>query len=132
MSAYNEIKTNIKDADLLCDALKEMGFKEVEKHEEPVNLVGYHGDTRNQTAEVVVRRKHVGSASNDIGFKKQDGGFIAIISSYDRSKYNEAWQNNLQKKYAELAIKKEAKKQGLRPLSRKEINGKIQLIYTKA
>jgi hypothetical protein len=43
----------------------------------------------------------VGSASNDIGFKRfEDGTFTAIISEFDRRKYLQDWLHRLIQRYA--------------------------------
>src|SRR5581483_12511644 len=38
-------------------------------HDKPVHLYGYLGDARPETAEIVLRRFHIGRGSNDVGFK---------------------------------------------------------------
>jgi hypothetical protein len=113
MSAYREQKTEITDGDCLVDALKELGCKP-EVHEEAVALEGYHGDKRKDKAEIVLPRNTVGSASNDIGFKKgADGKWQAIISDYDSNKYNKKWMEKLCQTYATHKIKKIARQQDL-------------------
>lgn len=78
-----------------------MGFNKVETHKTAQHLYGWQGDVREQTAEVIIRRKYVGDSSNDIGFKRQeDGHFEAIISEYDRHRYSQQWLNNLTQRYA--------------------------------
>ena len=49
-----------------------------------VSLYGYQGDKRAETAQIVVRRKFIGSASNDLGFQKTDNGYVPVISEYDQ------------------------------------------------
>ena len=49
-----------------------------------MSLYGYQGDRRKETANIVIRRKFVGSASNDLGFQKTDAGYVAVISEFDR------------------------------------------------
>ena len=72
-----------KDRRLLLAALADLGYSEVEEgHALP--LYGYRGDQRPETAEIVVRRKHVGPLSNDIGLKCTPQGFIPLVSEYDR------------------------------------------------
>jgi hypothetical protein len=101
MSHFTKLRTQITDADGLVKALADVGFKEVEVHEAAQHLYGYQGDERPQTAEVIVRRKYIGLASNDVGFKRQaDGTFEAIISEYDRRRYSQAWLNRLAQRYA--------------------------------
>ena len=71
-------------------------------------LEGYHGDLRQDTAEIIIPRRFIGSASNDIGFKLQeDGTYGAIISDYDRTsmKYNQDWIGKLSQRYSYHKLK---------------------------
>lgn len=113
MSHFTCIKTQIKHQDALLKALADFGFKEVEVHETAQHLYGYQGDLRSQTAEVIIRRQYLGSASNDIGFKRQkDGQFEAIISEYDRHKYSQEWLNGLAQRYGYHMLMETAPEQG--------------------
>lgn len=101
MSHFTILQTAITDADTLVGALADMGFSNVEFHDQPVPLVGYMGDTREQAAEIVIRREQLSSASNDIGFRRQpDGRFEALISDYDRPRYGADWIGALTQRYA--------------------------------
>jgi hypothetical protein len=83
MSEYVIIATAFTDASHLVEALVDLGFPRdtIEVHKRPVTLYGYRGDARAELAEIVVRQKHVGRGSNDLGFARQpDGTFRAIIS----------------------------------------------------
>ncbi|MCA9651799.1 MAG: DUF1257 domain-containing protein [Myxococcales bacterium] len=93
MSAYITSMTPMTDEECLLAALAELGFdrSKVEVHANPVALVGYAGDRRQQTAHLVIRRQHVGSMSNDIGFLATETGYRAIVSDYDRARYGQAW-----------------------------------------
>lgn len=94
ISHYLEIKTKITNRSALVKALCRVGFKEnqIEVHDKATNLYGFQGDKRAQKAHVIIRRKDVGAASNDIGFEqKEDGTYEAIISQYDKGKYNQKW-----------------------------------------
>ena len=51
---------------------------------EHLPLYGYQGDRRPETAELVIRRQHVGHASNDVGFARTDQGYVPIVSEYDQ------------------------------------------------
>ncbi|MBD2180017.1 DUF1257 domain-containing protein [Planktothrix sp. FACHB-1355] len=102
MSHFTAIKTELRDVNALVMALEDLGFKDkVEIHAEAQRLYGFEGDLRQETAEVVIRRQHLGAASNDIGFKQQDDGtYEAVISSYDRAyKYSQQWLNKLTQRY---------------------------------
>lgn len=113
MSHFTCIKTQIRNQDALVKALADVGFKKVEVHETAQQLYGYKGDVRKQTAEVIIRRQYIGSASNDIGFKRQeDGQFEAIISEYDRHKYSQEWLNGLTQRYGYHTLMAAAPAQG--------------------
>lgn len=71
------------DRDCLIEALSDCGYAEIEEGES-LHLYGYAGDRRDETAEIVVRRQHLGRASNDLGFKRTEGGYAIIISQYDQ------------------------------------------------
>jgi len=72
-----------KDRRLLLAALAELGYTEVEERE-ALALFGYQGDRRSETAEIVIRREHIGPLSNDIGFARTPEGYIPLVSEYDQ------------------------------------------------
>ncbi len=72
-----------KDRECLLNALSECGYTQVEEGE-ALSLYGYQGDRRPETAQIVVRRKFIGSASNDLGFQKTDAGYAPVISEFDQ------------------------------------------------
>lgn len=113
MSHFTCIKTQIKNQDALLKALSDVGFNKVETHKTAQHLYGYQDDIRDQTAEVIIRRKYIGASSNDIGFKRQEAGhFEAIISEYDCHKYSQEWLNGLTQRYAYHTLKATAPEQG--------------------
>jgi Protein of unknown function (DUF1257) len=71
-----------KDRRLLLASLADLGYADVEQGD-ALPLYGYEGDRRPETAEIVVRRQHVGAASNDLGFARTTQGFVPIVSEYD-------------------------------------------------
>lgn len=75
--------TEFKDRECLLKALQECGYETVEEGE-ALSLYGYQGDRRAETAQIVVRRKYIGAASNDLGFRKTDAGYVPVISEYDQ------------------------------------------------
>jgi hypothetical protein len=132
MSAYSELQSQYKDRDCLVSALAEMGYTTVEVHEDAQPLIGYHGDMRQQKANVIVRRQYVGGASNDLGFvKKEDGTYAAIVSDFDSSKHNTKWFDGLKRSYTDKVTTKAAKKMGLILHSRQVVNGKLIVKYLK-
>jgi len=100
MSAYVTLPTPMIETRHLVGALADLGFSEVEVHEEAVPLVGYEGWERNNSAHVVIRRKYVGRASNDLGFLRTPTGFRLIVSEYDRPRFGEEWLKRLRERYA--------------------------------
>ena len=134
MSEYHALKTEYKDRDELVAALGEMGYNEVEVHENPQQLIDYRGnkttylDKTGDKAHIIVRRKFVGGAANDLGFKKsEDGSYSAIVSEYDSGKHNTGWFNKLRGHYTEKVTIKAAAKQGFKYLGKKVVGNKVKL-----
>ena len=134
MSKYTTVATEFKDVESLVQALHEIGYTAATFHETAQNLYGYQGDQRTQTAEVIVRRSTkggLGSASNDLGFKRNSqGNYEALISEYDQGFLGRDFVPRLQDAYAEINTKKTALIQGLR-FVQKTVNelGEIQLEF---
>ena len=85
MSKYLRFSDVIfKSQPLLLGALADLGYDQVEVGDK-LSLYGYREDRRAETAEIVVRREHVSSASNDLGFVRTDQGYVPIVSEYDQS-----------------------------------------------
>lgn len=113
MSHFSRLRTRLVDAEALVAALKVMGFRDVELHDEAQHLYGFLGDVRQQTAEVIIRRSHIGKLSNDIGFKRgADGIFDAVISNYDKAKYSQKWIDQLTQIYGYNLTRSNLVKQG--------------------
>ncbi len=72
-----------KDRRLLLGALAGLGYADVEEGD-ALSLFGYQGDQRPETAQLVVRRRSLGSASNDLGFTRTEQGYVPILSEYDQ------------------------------------------------
>lgn len=100
------IETRLKDEPVLIQTLKEMGYQP-EVHEKPTNLYGFQGKKREQKAHIVLPRKQVGGASNDVGFERVKKGFVLHASEYDHSWRNGERIKTLNKKYAENKLRKE-------------------------
>ena len=91
-----------------------MGYQ-FEDHKVAQNLHGYAGDIRKQTANIIVRRKNVGSASNDVGFRrKANGKYELIISEYDQGQKNisENFMQKMKQLYSKYKSLKQLKKMG--------------------
>lgn len=126
MSQYGRgVIAGLRDPECLTLALWELGF-EVEVHETPQRLVGYRGDLRAETAHIIIRRKHIGRSSNDVGFYvKADGTIEAVISEYDAHRFNAAWLGQLTKVTGIHRGLRDAKIRGRRAVRMKhEVSGK--------
>lgn len=134
MSHYTCIRTAIREVPFLVEALHEMGFADVEVHEKAQHLYGYQGDLRPETAEVIIRRKYIGAAANDVGFKRQESGeFEAVISEFDRrNRCNAAWLQELNHRYGYKVVKEQMRVEDriLESEARLE-NGDIILVYSE-
>lgn len=115
MSHYVDVVTQVTDKKALVRALERIGFKNhVEEHDTAQNLYGYQGDIREQKAHVIIRREHVGMASNDIGFfRNPEGRFVSYISEYDSGRYNQDWKKKLYTYYGVEKAKLEYDSMGL-------------------
>ena len=145
MSHYTKVKTRLTNKESLLKALEDMGFvkEQVKVSDVAMRLEGYNGDLRQDTAEIILPRKHVGGASNDIGFKLQeDGTYGAIISEYDQNNsaadykskyakgchgYSATWLKRLNQRYAYHQVKEQISSQGFFIESESEENGEILL-----
>lgn len=101
MSAFITLATPMIDQECLVQALVDLGFDEnkIELHAEPVELIGFDGAGRGRSGHVVIRRWHVGSASNDIGFERTPTGFRAYVSDFDQKNYGRSWMRRLHERY---------------------------------
>jgi hypothetical protein len=111
MSAYITLPTPMLDRDCLVTALVEAGFQrdQIEVHDELVPLIGYEGRDRVTRANVVIRKRFIGPASNDIGFEFTPTGFKAHVSDFDRSRFSADWVSKLGGCYQRLEREKEAR-----------------------
>jgi hypothetical protein len=106
------------DAACLIEALEALDYKgKIEVHDRPVTLIGYDGrprllDGQEVRAEIVIRRRHLWKAANDIGFARQsDGRYVAYISEYDRS-VRPMWHMDVVKEHGAAKAAKELCAQG--------------------
>jgi hypothetical protein len=113
MSKYDEMRTALSHEGYLIESLREMGYGP-EVCPEGAALFGYMGDERSERAQIVIRRRQLDSASNDIGFRRDESGvYRAIISEYDRGiGFNEAWLGRIAQAYKERQTMAVAKAKG--------------------
>lgn len=134
MSHYTTLRTQLTDADALVAALADLGYPEVEVHDEAQPLRGYLGDLRAQRAHVIVRRRHVGRESNDLGFERRaDGRFVASISDHDRPRHGEDWLRRLTARHAYHATKATLGAQGFDLVEEEtDRTGTVRLVLRRA
>lgn len=134
MSRYCTVKTQFKDRDALISALMETGTwtkEQIEVHNEAQHLFGVSGDQRKQTAQIIIRRQHVGRLANDIGFTEgEDGNYTAIISEYDSGKYGKTWIGKLKGNYAYHKIHRDMAQHGRSVERTRGENGRQRIIVT--
>lgn len=113
MSKYEELTTKISEERFLIEALQELGYQpEVCPEGRP--LIAYRGDQRQEHAQVIIPRRQLDCASNDIGFARDSTGvFRALISEYDRGiGFDDGWLGRLAQIYKERQTMAVAKAKG--------------------
>jgi hypothetical protein len=107
------MKTVLAEECFLLEALRVLGYTP-EIHREGTALYGYMGDERPERAHIVIRRRQLDSASNDIGFARDSSGvYRALISEYDRAiGFDAAWLGRLAQTYKERQTVAVAKAKG--------------------
>lgn len=134
MSKYEELRTVLSEERFLVEALRELGYSPEVSHE-GMSLYGYLGDERPEKAHIVIRRRQLDSASNDIGFARDESGvYRALISEYDRGiGFNDAWLGRVAQTYKERQTMAVAKSKGYRFLGRQVVETpagrKVQLRF---
>lgn len=134
MSKFEELRTILTDERFLVEALRELGYNP-EVSREGMSLYGYLGDERPERAHIVIRRRQLDSASNDIGFARDANGvYRALISEYDRGiGFDDAWLGRVAQTYKERQTMAVAKAKGYRFLGRQVVETpagkKVQLRF---
>jgi hypothetical protein len=130
MSKYLQFYSDTyADRRLLLAALADLGYAEVEQGE-ALPLFGYEGRRREETAELVVRRQHLGRASNDLGFRRTAEGFAPVISEYDqRALLSGRFLVRLRTAYSERAVKAVTRR--LRGTTRRTVEGGVVTIRVR-
>ena len=103
MSHFTTVKIEIKHGELLCQTLRELGYK-VEQQ----GLVrGYQGDKTQ--AEYVIRR----SNGYDLGFRREADDHYVLIADFWGARINpDQFVNEIQQKYAHKLLQHTAAEQG--------------------
>jgi hypothetical protein len=113
MSKFEQMQTVLSEECFLVEALRDLGYTP-EICREGTALYGYQGDERPERVQIVIRRRQLDSASNDIGFARDSSGvYRALISEYDRSiGFDAAWLGRVTRTYKERQIMAVAKAKG--------------------
>jgi hypothetical protein len=115
-----------KDRQLL---LADLGYPEVEEGQ-ALPLLGYRGDRRLETAELVIRRQHIDPLSNDIGFAHTKDGYVPIVSEFDqRSLHDGHFLVKLRTAYSERVV--EEVKRRLRGTAQRHVEGDVAKIRVR-
>lgn len=122
MSKYEESRTVLFDERFLIEALRDLGYNP-EVSNAGLSLYGYLGDERPEKAHIVIGRRQLDSASNDIGFARDANGvYRALISEYDRGiGFDDAWLGRVAQTYKERQTMAVAKSKGYRFLGRQVV-----------
>jgi hypothetical protein len=147
MSHFTEMKVEFRQQNesAFIKALElQFGEGNVEVHSEPVGLHGYHGDDRSQKSlrspdyappcEIVIRRRNIGMASNDIGYRRnEEGGYTAYVSEHDKSNtFTSEKRNSVFQEYTLLVAQKQLRDKNWSNFRRVKLDdGSVQLIASK-
>jgi len=132
MSKYLEITVQFKDEVTFQEALRDVCQARGIQFEQgqALHLYGYQGDRRAKTAEYVIRRQHIESSANDLGFARQPDGTIGVvISEFDSGSHRMGAEivAQVRQRYARLMVEKQARARGLRVEEVKEAGGAVRL-----
>jgi len=96
-------------------------------------LFGYQGKKRKKRARIVIRRKHIGGMTNDLGFNPQNGS--VVISEYDNVDRPGRGLHLLKKVlpvYATAKVVRRARAQGATVTVKSQKDGGYQVIIVGA
>ena len=124
MSEYVTVDVKFYDGDCLIEALKAI-YPEVEVHEQAKDLIGYDSRGRGKKAHIIVRKKHISSVSNDLGFELIGNEYHVHISDYDIKK-GKTIIPRIKQEYAVAKTIKTARQRGW-SVRRENVEGKVKL-----
>jgi hypothetical protein len=147
MSHFTEMEVQFSqknEAELIAALEQQFGKGSVELHPEGGEMFGYEGKNRSLVGSkspdfappchLIVRRKHLGTAANDIGYRRMpNGGYLAYISDYDRNQtFSEKKQAGVTQEYTLLVSEKALRAKNYGSIHRTILdNGSIRLEGTK-
>jgi len=131
MSRYTKgTVVGMTDVDCVVEALQAMmPDAEIKVHETAQNLEGYRGDKRKEKANVIVPRRFVGGAANDLGFNVTSNGTVKYISENESYKYGSSWVHQMEKQYAKSKVLKSMNADGLFMTGFTEEDGKLKMVF---
>lgn len=122
MSAYASVKTECRDKEALCAALRDLGWP-IEVHEQAQAMRGYQG-VLGPKAHIIVRHgAHADAYFEDMGFELRDGAYVAHLSTHLPA----GRANQIRQRYARHALVAQAARQGYRVTEQAQPNGAIRL-----
>lgn len=96
MSHFTIVRTQLVSKAHLLAALKALGFLQVEVHAAPQAL---HGWESGRTAEIILRREHLGTSA-DVGFARNASGTYDLVVAENDAKFDSQWLARLSQTYA--------------------------------
>jgi hypothetical protein len=133
MSKYLKVQCQYNSREHLRAALKAAGieFEETRIGQPESHLVGYHGDEREETATFIVRRAHIGSSSNDLGWHWNGKAFEEIVSQFDSGRPETTKiRDSIRKEYAVSFATAQARIKGWNVARINAPDGTVQLKVT--
>jgi hypothetical protein len=107
-------------------AYEEVPIGQAERH-----VYGYRGDERPETATFIVRRKHIGTLSNDLGWTWNGQCFEEIVSEYDEGcAATTSIRSTVKREYAVVTATEAARAKGYRVKRVDQAKGQVQLVVT--
>jgi len=146
MSHYVEMEVEFEvknEADLVAALEQQFGENSVEIHPEGAALYGWHGDDRSKVSknssnyappcELIIRRKNVGGASNDVGFKRTpEGTYKSYISEFDNgANFNKVKQDAVAQDYTVRVTERTLVQDGWAVTKQRLDNGAVKVIATE-
>lgn len=144
MSHFTDVEVNFEqknEAEVVAALEKKFGKDTVEVHEgEGAALYGWHGDNRSKLSpksqdyappcNLIVRRKNVGDAANDIGLKRlENGKYKLYVSDYDKgATYTPEDQGRVAQEYGVRVAEKALKAKGWQTERKHLDNGVVRVV----
>jgi hypothetical protein len=130
MSHFSEVKTHLKNTEILKKVLKNSGFQ-IEEAKEGVKVRGFMGDTLQADFKILTKTHY------DIGFKQDVDGNYELVGDWELMPQvadieQESFTKWLKREYARESILVTAQEQGydVEEIANEE-TGEIQLVVTK-